>query len=97
MAVLGVSPNVLRLRFEGGNRSPRIEGVNRTFGVSNYFIGNDPARWRTDVPQFGQVRYREVYPGIDVVFYGNGNKLEYDFVLRPGADPSRIRCRARQG
>jgi uncharacterized protein (TIGR03437 family) len=82
---------VLRMRFEGGKRAPKIEGVNQTGGVSNYFIGNDPSKWRTDVPQFEQVRYRDVYPGIDVVFYGNDRNLEYDFVLQPGADPSRIR------
>jgi uncharacterized protein (TIGR03437 family) len=95
--VLGVAEKsrlaVLRLRFEGGRRSPRIEGENRTGGITNYFIGNDPAQWRTDVSQFAQVRYRDVYPGIDVVFYGNGRTLEYDFVLRPGADPSKIRLR----
>ena len=95
--VLGVADKsklaVLRMRFEGGKRSPEIEGVNQTGGISNYFIGNDPAKWRTDIPQFGKVRYRDVYPGIDVVFYGSDRDLEYDFVLRPGADPSRIRLR----
>jgi len=84
---------VLRLRFQGGNRSPKIEGVNQTGGVSNYFIGNDPAKWHTHVPQFEQVRYRDVYPGIDVVFYGKDHNLEYDFVLRPGADPSKIQLK----
>ncbi len=95
--VLGVAEKssvaVLRLRFEGGRRAPEIEGVKQTGGVSNYFLGNDPAKWRTGVAQFEQVRYREVYPGIDVVFYGNGSNLEYDFVVRPGADPSRIRLK----
>jgi uncharacterized protein (TIGR03437 family) len=84
---------VLRMRFDGGKRTPKIEGVSQTGGVTNYFIGNDPAKWRTDVPQFQQVRYRDVYPGIDVVFYGNDRNLEYDFVLQPGADPSRISLR----
>lgn len=95
--VLGVADKsklaVVRMRFDGGKRSPEIEGVNQTGGVSNYFIGNNPSKWRTDIPQFGKVRYREVYPGIDVVFYGNDRNLEYDFVLQPGADPSRIRLK----
>jgi uncharacterized protein (TIGR03437 family) len=93
--VLGVAEKsrltVMRMRFEGGRRSPGMEGVNQTRGISNYFIGNDPAKWRTDVPQFEQVRYRDVYPGVDVVFYGKDRNLEYDFVLRPGADPSQIK------
>jgi uncharacterized protein (TIGR03437 family) len=95
--VLGIAEKarlaVVRMRFDGGRRSPKIEGVNATSGISNYFIGNDPAKWRTDVPQFEKVRYRDVYPGIDVIFYGKDRKLEYDFVLKPGADPSRIRMR----
>jgi hypothetical protein len=60
-------------------------------GVSNYFIGNDPARWRTAVPHFERVRYAAVYPGIDLVYYGAGRELEYDFVVAPGASPAAIR------
>lgn len=81
----------LRIRFEGGNGNSKIEADEPVSGISNYFVGNDRSRWYTDVRHFAKVRYREVYPGIDVVFYGNPGKLEYDFVLRPGADPSRIR------
>jgi uncharacterized protein (TIGR03437 family) len=81
----------LRLRFEGGRANPKIEAEDKRRGVSNYFTGNDRSHWHTDVPQFGKVRYRDVYPGIDVVFYGNPSNLEYDFMLQPGADPSRIR------
>lgn len=80
----------LRIRFEGGRANPRIEAEDPAAGISNYFIGNDRSRWHTDVRHFAKVRYRDVYPGIDVVFYGNPGKLEYDFVLRAGADPSRI-------
>lgn len=93
--VLGIAKKggqaVLKIRFEGGNPSPKIEGEAPQGGASNYFIGSDPARWRTHVPHFGKVRYHDVYPGIDVVFYGNPQKIEYDFVVAPGADPSRIR------
>jgi hypothetical protein len=60
-------------------------------GVVHYFVGRDPRHWHTNVPTFGRVRYRDAYPGIDVVFYGNGRNFEYDFVLAPGADPRRIR------
>src|SRR5579871_1833961 len=94
-AVLGVTEKsqraVLRLRFKGGNRLAKILGEDALPGVSNYFIGRDSTKWRSGVHQFAKVRHQNVYPGIDVVFYGNPQKLEYDFVLRPGADPSRIR------
>jgi hypothetical protein len=62
-------------------------------GHSNYYIGNDPKRWITGVPQFGQVRYRSVYPGIDLMWHGNQQQLEYDLILGPGADPRKIRLR----
>ena len=60
-------------------------------GKSNYLIGNDPARWRTNVPTYQRIGYRDVYPGVDVVYYGSQGQLEYDFVVAPGADPGRIR------
>src|SRR5215471_17873413 len=62
-------------------------------GKSNYFLGNDPARWRTNVANFAKVRYRGVYPGIDLVYHGSQQQLEYDFVVAPGADPRRIGLR----
>jgi uncharacterized protein (TIGR03437 family) len=82
---------IVELRFQGGNQAPRIDGEDLRPGVSNYFVGRDSSNWHTGVPQFGKVRYRNVYPGIDVVFYGNAQDLEYDFVVQPGADPSKIR------
>lgn len=82
---------VLNLRFAGANRAPRLEAEEPRTGVSNYFIGRDPQQWHTGVPQFGKVRYRNLYPGIDAVFYGNAGELEYDFVVQPGADPGKIR------
>ncbi len=94
-AAAGAKPKsgriVLKLRFQGGNPAPQMEGEDLRVGVSNYFLGRDSSNWRTGVPQFGKVRYRNVYPGIDVVFYGNPQDLEYDFVVRPGADASKIR------
>lgn len=62
-------------------------------GKVNYLTGNDPARWRTDVPAYAKVQYQGVYPGVDMVYYGNQGKLEYDFVLAPGADPAQILLR----
>jgi hypothetical protein len=87
-------PNaVMRMRLEGSNRSssPSIEGLERLPSISNYFLGNDPKQWRTHVPHFRRVKYKGVYPGIDLVFYGNPRQLEYDFVLAPGANPGDIR------
>jgi uncharacterized protein (TIGR03437 family) len=60
-------------------------------GRVNYLIGNDPAEWHTGVPVFSKVRYRDVYPGVDLIYYGNQRQLEYDFVVAPGADPQSIR------
>jgi uncharacterized protein (TIGR03437 family) len=90
-AVLGTRQGALRVRLEGGSRNPNLEAEDALPGKTNYFIGKDSSRWRHDIPLFGKVRYRGVYPGIDVVFYGNPNDLEYDFVLAPGADAHKIR------
>jgi hypothetical protein len=81
---------ILRLRFLGGNAAAQIEGLDEQPGVSNYYIGNDPAKWRTNVPHFSRVRYKNLYPGIDIVYYGNQGRLEYDFIVSPGANPSAI-------
>jgi hypothetical protein len=62
----------------------------REEGSSNYFAGKDPDNWVTNVPHYGRVRYEDVYPGIDLVYYGNRHRLEYDFVVAPGADPRAI-------
>jgi len=82
---------VVRMRLPGAARAPRVEGVGRLPGASNYFVGPDPARWLTGIPRFEKVRYSGVYPGVDLVFYGNGRRLEFDFIVAPGADPGRIR------
>jgi hypothetical protein len=81
---------VLRMRFVGANPEARVEGREELPGKANYFIGNDPTKWRTNVPTYAKVRYTNVYPGIDLIYYGNHGQLEYDFVVRPGADPDRI-------
>jgi hypothetical protein len=84
---------VLRLRLAGANASPAIAGEEPLQGKMNYFSGNDRSRWRTAVPTYRRVRYDEVWPGIDMVWHGTQNALEYDFIVAPGVDPSDIRLR----
>src|SRR6266403_438585 len=81
----------IRMRLEGANPEPRIAGTDPLPTKVNYFIGNDPKKWRTDVPSYARVKYTGVYPGVDLVFYGNQRRLEYDFVIAPGSDPKAIR------
>jgi hypothetical protein len=79
---------LVRMKLVGANAGATTSGTNPLPGKSNYIVGNDPHGWHTGVPQFAGVRYRGVYPGIDLVFYGNQGRLEYDFQVGPGADPS---------
>jgi hypothetical protein len=85
------APAVLRMKLVGGNPSPRVLGLDELPGKSNYFIGSDPKAWRTNVPIYAKVKYEDVYPGVDLVYYGRERHLEYDFVLAPGADPRAIK------
>lgn len=80
----------LRLRLAGGLAPAGVAGLERAAGKVNYFRGNDPARWQKNLPTYGRVRYSGVYKGIDWVFRPAEGKLEYDFVVAPGADPSAI-------
>src|SRR6266513_1028843 len=80
----------LRMSFAGANPRPRVTGLEELPGKANYFIGNDPAKWRTNVPTYAKVRYTDLYPRIDLLYYGNQRQLEYDLVVRPGADRTRI-------
>jgi hypothetical protein len=81
---------IVRMKLEGANPEPRIEGLEQLPATTNYFAGSDPAKWQTDIPSFTRVRYAQVYPGIDMVYYGNQRRLENDFVIAPGADPNLI-------
>ncbi len=81
---------VLRMKLVGGNASARIAGAGELPGKSNYFVGSDPKQWRANLSNYPKVEYRDVYPGIDLVYYGNQRQLEYDFVVAPGADPAQI-------
>ncbi len=82
--------SVLSMRVVGGNAASSVTGLDKQISESNYFIGNDSSKWHTRVPNYGKVQYAEVYPGINLVYYGNQKELEYDFVVRPGADPKQI-------
>jgi hypothetical protein len=83
----------LRMKLAGANAQPRISSADELPGKSNYFLGSDAKQWQTDVPNFAQVKYEAVYPGVDLIFYGNGRQMEYDFRLAAGADPNAIKLR----
>src|SRR5579862_785482 len=86
---------VLRMKLVNANAAAKVTGVNELPGKTNYFIGNDPKKWRTNIPTFAKVKYEGVYSGIDLVYYGNQKKVEYDFVVAPGADPRCIQFEVR--
>jgi len=84
---------VAQMRFVGANPGAQISGGAEMRGKINYLVGNDPARWQSEIPIFGQVRAEEVYPGVNVVYYGNQQRLEYDFDLAAGVKPETIAIR----
>jgi hypothetical protein len=92
--IVGPNPEakgtVLRMQLVGGKSTSQGAGVDRLAGTSNYFVGNDPRQWHTAVPTYGRVAYHNVYAGIDLVYYGNQQQLEYDFTVAPGANPGLI-------
>lgn len=81
---------VIRINLEGANRDTKASARDRLPGVSNYFIGSKPANWHRGIPTFAEVRYPATYPGIDVVYHGQNGRVEFDFGVAAGADPSRI-------
>lgn len=84
-----IESDVVRIQF--GLLKPRAaEGTDKMESYSNYFLGNDPKKWRSRVPNFARAKLEEVYPGIDIVFYAKGREIEYDFIVKPGADPGLI-------
>src|SRR5206468_1470028 len=80
----------VEMQLAGANQQPEMSGADRLPGHSNYFIGNDSSHWLRNIPQYGRVQYGEVYPGIDLAFYGNQNQIEYDFEVSPGSDAHQI-------
>ncbi|HKQ49652.1 MAG TPA: SBBP repeat-containing protein [Phycisphaerae bacterium] len=95
--VLGLQRNAdgaaVHMKFVGSRSTAELTGVDELPGKVNYFIGNDPANWRTEIPTYARVRCEGVWPGIDVEYYGNQRQLEFDFVVAPGVDPSAIEMR----
>jgi hypothetical protein len=82
--------DVVRMQLAGANAELHPAGLEPLPGTANYILGNDPAKWQTGVSTYARVRYAGVYPGVDLVYYGNQRQLEYDFVVAPGADPKPI-------
>lgn len=81
---------LIKLQPIGANKNPEVIAEDRQMGKVNYFIGNDKKKWRTNIPTYTSVRYKEVYDGIDMRFYGNKSQLEYDIIVQPGADPAKV-------
>ncbi|HSE37848.1 MAG TPA: hypothetical protein VLG74_11135, partial [Blastocatellia bacterium] len=79
---------IVRMKLEGANPAPHVEGLDQLTSSSSYFGGPDPAQWRTNIPSYSRVRYEQVYPGIDMLYYGSRRQLEYDFIVAPRADPA---------
>ncbi len=82
---------VLRMKLIGANRAPQVDGVDEQLGTTNYFIGNDSREWRKGISNYARVAYRNVYPGVDLIYHGTEGQLEYDFVVEPGSSPEIIR------
>ena len=82
--------SVMRMKLSGANAFPAVLPADKLPGVVNYFLGRDSRKWRTGIPTYSKVQYLDVYSGIDMVYYGRQNQLEYDFVVNPGADPNKI-------
>ncbi len=86
-----IRKNTLRMKLLGANPHAHADGRELQAGKSNYFIGTNPNSWRTDILRYGRVEYRDIYPGINVAYYGDNRQLEYDFIVAPQADPRKIR------
>src|SRR5262249_17729592 len=88
------SPGVaLYMQLVGANSAAQPAGLDALPGKANYFIGNDPTKWHTDISTFGRVAYQDVYPGIDLAYYGSAQasgQLEYDFIVNAGAEPGQV-------
>jgi uncharacterized repeat protein (TIGR01451 family) len=87
--------HAVSLKLLGGNQAAPIAASDRLPGISNYLMGDSPRQWHADVPHYARLHYRGIYPGIDLVYYGRQQQLEYDFVVSPGADPGHISLQVR--
>ncbi len=89
-ATAPISAATVRLHVVGANAAAQAIGQDQLPGIANYLVGSDPAGWHTGLPTYAQVSYQDVYPGVDLVYYGNQAQLEYDWRVAPGADPHAI-------
>ena len=92
-AALQAAGKTVRLRFQGAASEARIEGIDKLRSTANVYQGSDRRRWRTGVANYGRLQVQGLYPGVDLVYYGNGRELEYDLVVKPGVDTKQIRLR----
>jgi hypothetical protein len=83
--------HAVQMRLLGTDMNAEASAFGRLPGVVNYFVGDDPAQWRTRIPTFDRILYRDIYPGIDVAYHGDRGRLEFDFIVAPGSDPGAIR------
>ncbi len=79
------------MQLAGAAPGLKVSGEDKLPGTANYFVGNDASKWHADVPTYSKVKYAGVYPGVDLVYYGNQQQLEYDFVIAPGIDPKQVK------
>jgi hypothetical protein len=92
-AAFATKTDVVRMELPGASRTLQVTGQEKLPGTANYFIGKDSAKWESNIPTFARVKYANVYPGVDLIYYGNQRQLEYDFVVAPGSDPTPVRLR----
>src|SRR5215217_5235693 len=90
-AAFSLGGSALRMGLKDAATAPRVTGLEQLAGNVNYLVGNKSSDWRTNIPTYARVRYEQIYPGIDLVYYGNQRQLEYDFVIAPGASFKQIR------
>jgi len=83
-------PTTVKMQFVGSNPKPKLEAIGERAGKINYFIGNDKKNWHTNLSEYNKVKYESIYPGIDAIYYGNQQQLEYDLVVSPSASPKEI-------
>lgn len=83
--------SALRMKLVGADEQAQLNGEQELQGKVNYLVGNDRSKWRTGIPTFRKVHYDDVWPGVDMVWYGTQTELEYDFVVKPGSDVSSVR------
>jgi len=87
----------IRLRFEGAARDAHVEGIDALRSKTAVYAGKDPAKWRHAIPNYGRLQVRDLYPGVDLVYYGSAGELEYDLNVKPGTNPNLIRLRLKGG